>query len=86
VKAAINAHGSGATLAAAAGYRHAFELAGGRAGAELYVDAGRLISLLGGLPDLPGDARDILNHVDAFALSAPTSANAIEIRATVTVH
>jgi hypothetical protein len=86
VKAAINAHSSGATLSAAAEYRQAFELAGGRAGAELYVDAGRLITLLGGLPDLPSDARDILTHVDALALSAPTSANAIEIRATVTVH
>jgi len=88
VKAAVTAHGSGANLASSAAYKQAFEVAGGRAGAELYVDAARLISLIGGTqsPDLPSDARDMLTHVGAIAISAPTSANAIEIRATVTVH
>jgi len=91
VTAALDAHASGKTLSASAGYRAAFEVAGGRAGNEVYVAGARGVELLLGLvgqsPDsLSADLRDILNQVSAVAISTPATQNTIEIHATVTVH
>jgi hypothetical protein len=86
VSAALQAHASGTTLGSAAGYRAAFEVAGGRGGNELYLDAAGVVPWLEGVVDLPSDARDILTHVGAAALAIATHENQIEIHATVTVH
>ncbi|MGZ6300431.1 MAG: DUF3352 domain-containing protein [Candidatus Limnocylindria bacterium] len=86
VRAALEAHASGKTLAASEGYTAAFDRAGGRGGNELYLVGAQLSALLGGFVDLPSDARDMLTHLGAFALAVPTHDNQIEIHATVTVH
>lgn len=91
VAAALAAHASGKTLGASAGYRAAFDVAGGRGGNELYLQGSRatdfVLGLLGQSADsLPSDLRDILGQIDAVALSAPAQQNEIRIYATVTVH
>jgi hypothetical protein len=86
VGAALQAHASGTGLASGAGYRSAFEVAGGRGGNEVYVDAAGVLPWLDGIVKLPTDARDILTHVGAAAIAIATRENQIEIHATVTVH
>ena len=88
VSAALEAHASGATLGSAAAYRSTFDAAGGRGGNEVYVDAAGVLPWVDslGLVNLPSDARDILTHVGAAAISIATDQNQIEIHATVTVH
>jgi hypothetical protein len=86
VRAALEAHASGKTLAATSAYAEAFQRAGGRGGNELYIDGSRVATLIGGLVDVPDDARDMLTHLGAFALAVPTHDNQIEIHGTVTVH
>ena len=88
VSAALQAHAAGATLGGAAAYRSTFEAAGGRGGNEVYLDAAGVLPWIDTLKlvDLPSDARDILTHVGAAALSIATDQNQIEIHATVTVH
>jgi hypothetical protein len=91
VAAALLAHQSGETLGASAGYRAAFDVAGGRGGNELYLDGSRatdsILGLLGQPTDsLPADIRDMLSHVDAVAITVPSGENEIRIHATVTVH
>lgn len=86
VRAALEAHTSGKTLAASSAYQAAFNRAGGRGGDELYVDGARLTALIGTFIDVSGDARDMLTHLDALALALPSHDNQIEIHATVTVH
>lgn len=86
VRAALEAHSSGRTLAASSAYQAAFEGAGGHGGNELYLDGTRLAALIGTLIDVPGDARDMLTHLGALALAVPSNDNQIEIHATVTVH
>jgi len=91
VAAALSAHGSGETLGASAGYRAAFDIAGGRGGNELYLDGEQgmnlILGLLGQSPDsLPTDVRDILSQIRALAISVPAQQNSIEIHATVTVR
>ena len=91
VAAALSAHDSGETLGASAGYRAAFDIAGGRGGNELYLDGEQgmdlILGLLGQSPDsLPTDVRDILSQIRALAISVPAQQNSIEIHATVTVR
>jgi ABC-type cobalt transport system substrate-binding protein len=86
VSAAVQAHDSGQTLAASSVYQQAFALAGGRAGNELYANVAKLVDALGLSTSLPSDARDMLTHLDGFALAVPSHDNAIEIHATLTVH
>ncbi len=91
VAAALAAHASGETLGASAGYRAAFDVAGGRGGNELYLDGSRATDFVLGLigqpaESLPSDLRDVLGHIDAVALSVPAKQNEIRIHATVTVH
>ncbi|HLY36238.1 MAG TPA: DUF3352 domain-containing protein [Candidatus Limnocylindria bacterium] len=86
VRAALEAHASGKTLAATSAYTDAFSRAGGRSGNELYVDGSQVANLIGGLVNVPTDARDMLTHLGALALAVPTHDNQIEIHGTVTVH
>lgn len=88
VSAALQAHASGATLGSAGTYRSTFEAAGGRGGNEVYLDAAGVLPWVDslGVVNLPSDARDILTHVGAAAISIATDQNQIEIHATVTVH
>ena len=85
VGAAIAAHGSGESLATADDYRRTFEVAGTRSGAEVYVDIGALVELLGDTAELPDDARDILLQLGSFGLTAPSRPDHIEFHAVLTV-
>ncbi len=88
VLAGVDAHASGASLAASDRYSQAFEVAGTRSGTEAYVDIGALVDL--GLLDdagiaLPDDARDILSQLGALAISFPSRDDAIEFHAALTI-
>ncbi len=85
IGAAIEAHESGASLAASDDYARTFDLAGTRAGSEVYVDVGALVELLGDGIELSDDARDILLQVGSFGLSAPSRPDQIEFHAVLTI-
>lgn len=85
VVAAIDAHANGESLAASDAYTHTFEIAGERAGNELYVDIGALADLLGGDLELPDDARDILAQLGSFGFTAPSRDDQIVFHAVLTV-
>ena len=74
------------TLDRTSAYEQAFDVAGVRAGTEVFVDVGTVGGLLGLLVELPDDARDILSGLGAFALTIPTEPNQIEFRAVLTVE
>ena len=86
VAAVAEARSSGFTLDATSAYEQAFEVAGARAGTEIFVDVGTAGGLLSLLVELPDDARDILSGLGAFALTIPTEPNQIEFRAVLTVE
>ena len=85
VGAAITAHQSGESLATGDDYRRTFDVAGTRSGAEVYVDVGALVALLGDAAELPDDARDILLQVGSFGLTAPSLPDQIEFHAVLTI-
>ncbi|HEV2951717.1 MAG TPA: hypothetical protein VGZ51_06415, partial [Actinomycetota bacterium] len=85
VGAAIEAHADGDTLAASDAYVRTFEVAGARAGNEVFVDIGAVVELLGLEADLPDDARDILGQVGTFGFTAPSRDNQIEFHAVLTI-
>lgn len=86
VEAAIDAHDSGDTLAATDAYRSTFELAGDRGGNEAWVDVAAIVDATGMADALPADARDILNQIGAFGLTAPARDDAFHLRAVLTVE
>jgi hypothetical protein len=86
VAAVAEARNSGLTLESSSAYEQAFDVAGVRAGTEVFVDVGTAGGLLTLLVELPDDARDILSGLGAFALTIPTEANQIEFRAVLTVE
>ena len=88
VRAALEAHASGDSLAQASDYRSTFTLAGARGGNELYANLGGLLDAAGSaaLGDLSPDVRDILSHVGALGLSLPAHDDRIEFHAMVTVR
>jgi hypothetical protein len=86
VAAVAESRSTGFTLDAASAYQQAFDVAGVRAGTEVFVDVGTVGGLLGLLVELPDDARDILSGLGAFALTIPTEPNQIEFRAVLTVE
>jgi hypothetical protein len=88
VRAALDAHASGDSLAQAPDYRSTFTLAGTRGGNELYVNLGGLLDAAGSatLGDLSPDVRDILTHIGALGLSFPAHDNRVEFHAMVTVR
>jgi hypothetical protein len=77
---------TGLTLDATSVYQQAFEVAGARAGTEVFLDVGTAGGLLSLLIELPDDARDILSGLGAFALTIPTEPDQIEFRAVLTVE
>ena len=85
VQASIEAHADGAALAASDAYVRTFEVAGARAGNEVFVDIGAVVELLGLTADLPDDARDILGQVGTFGFTAPSRDNQIEFHAVLTI-
>jgi hypothetical protein len=86
VAAALAAHDAGTTLADSPSYVGAWELAGDRAGNELYVDVASLADLAGDQLNLDDDARDILNAMGALALTAPAREDQSEFHAVLTVR
>jgi hypothetical protein len=86
VEAAIEAHDGGTTLASTEAYRRTFELAGDRAGNEVWVDVAAIVDATGMAEALPTDVRDILNQIGAFGLTAPARDDAFHLRAVLTVE
>jgi Protein of unknown function (DUF3352) len=86
VAAVAEARSSGFSLQSSSAYERAFEVAGVRAGTEVFVDVATLGGLLSLVVELPDDARDILSGLGAFALTIPTEPNQIEFRAVLTVE
>jgi len=86
VAAAIEAHRSGRTLGASETYRQTFELAGTRAGTELFADIDALVGVLEADGELPDDARDILLQIGTFGLTMPSRDDQFEFHAVVTVQ
>ena len=85
VVASLNAHASGDALATGARYQRTFEVAGARAGNEIFVDIAAAASLAGETLSLPADARDILSRIGTFGFTAPSHADQIEFHAVLTV-
>ena len=86
VAAVAESRSTGLTLDGTSAYEQAFDVAGVRAGTEVFVDVGTVGGLLSLLVELPDDARDILSGLGAFALTVPTEPNQIEFRAVLTVE
>jgi hypothetical protein len=86
VVAVAEARSGGLTLDRTSAYEGAFDVAGVRAGTEMFIDMGTAGGLLTLLVELPDDARDILSGLGAFALTIPTEPNQIEFRAVLTVE
>lgn len=84
VLASIEAHDAGTSLGQSEPYRHAFEVAGTRAGNEAWVNVAAIVDLLGGA-ELDDDTRDILGQIGAFAVTAPSRDDQIEFHAVLTV-
>ncbi len=85
VTAALQAHADGRALAGNDRYVQTFEVAGERAGTEVYVDIGAVVELFGAGVDLPDDARDILAQIGSFGFTAPSRTDRIEFHAVLTV-
>jgi hypothetical protein len=73
VAAAIAANADGTSLADSPAYQGAWELAGTRGGNEAYLHVASLADVFGDGLGLDGDARDILQAVEALAMTAPAS-------------
>ncbi len=86
VAAVAESRSTGLTLDGTSAYEQAFDVAGVRAGTEVFVDVGTVGGLLSLLVELPDDARDILSGLGSFALTVPTEPNQIEFRAVLTVE
>ena len=86
IAAALAAHASGRTLAASEPYRATFDLAGARAGNELYVDVGSLLGPASDLAGLDAETRAILEPIRTFGLSAPALEDRLQFNAMVTVE
>jgi hypothetical protein len=86
VVAAIEAHESGNTLANSEAYTATFELAGERAGNELYLDVGAVLDATQAAAELPTDARDILNQLGTIGFTAPSRDDRIDFRVVLTVE
>ena len=86
VRAAVAAHRNGTTLATTDRYRAAFELAGTRAGTEVFIDVGGLIQMAGASVGLDAETRDILNQIGALAMTATAQGDHLEFHAVLTVE
>lgn len=86
IAAALAAHASGRTLAANDAYRSTFDLAGARAGNELYLDVRSLLGAASDLAGLDAETRAILEPIRTFGLSAPALEDRLQFNAMVTVE
>lgn len=86
VTAALAAEAGGGTLADSERYRAAWELAGDRAGNELWVDAAALVDAAESELGVTGEARDILLEIGAVAMTAPARRDRSEFYVVVTVR
>lgn len=85
VAASVEAHLDGVTLAATERYAASFELAGARAGNELWVDLPGLIDASAEVFDPGSEFRDILHQIGELAAAASASAGHLEVRSVLTV-
>jgi len=85
VAASIEAHLDGTTLAAAGRYAAAFELAGGHAGNELWVDIPGLLDASSEIIDPGIEFRDILHQIGELAAAASASGDHLEVRSVLIV-
>ena len=85
VQAAMEAHADGSSLGGSEAYERTFDVAGTRAGTEVFVDVGAMFDLLGAGVALPDDGRDILSQIGTFGLTAPSRDDQIEFHAVLTV-
>ena len=85
VSAALQAHADGNVLAVHDRYLQTFEVAGERAGTEVFVDIGGIVEMFGTGLELPGDARDILAQIGSFGFTASSRTDRIELHAVLTV-
>ena len=85
VSAAFQSHADGRALAGDDRYIRTFEVAGERAGNEVFVDIGAVVDLLGATIALPDDARDILSRIGSFGFTAPSRDDQLEFHAVLTV-
>lgn len=83
---ALEARRSGTTLAADPRYEPAFEVAGARAGNEIWADLPALLEAASGIFDPGSDVRDILLQIGELAMSASTVDDRLEIHAVLTVR
>lgn len=86
VRAALDAHEAGTSLAATEAYQKTFEIAGTRAGNEAFVNVNAVVELMDSSGDLSKDARDILGQIGTFGFTAPSRDNQIEFHAVLTVE
>lgn len=89
VAEAVAARRAGSTLSQTDAYTEAFAIIGTHQGSEAFVNVGELIEL--GIADatgvtLDGDARDILSHLGALAITLPPRDDLIEFHAALTVN
>ncbi|MGZ6300309.1 MAG: DUF3352 domain-containing protein [Candidatus Limnocylindria bacterium] len=85
VAAAVEAHARGEVLAGDDRYRVPFELAGARAGDELWADVPSLVDGLAGIFDPGSELRDILHQIGELAISAAAGDDRLEIHGVLTV-
>lgn len=86
VAAILAVRAGGQTLSATRGYRDAFGLAGTRGGNEAWVDVAGAIEAAGEMLEIDDQTRGILLRIGAFAVTAPTHDNRLEIHAVLTVR
>ena len=86
VASALEAHGSGTTLATDRRYGPTFELAGSHTGNELWADIPALLDAASTFFDPGSEVRDILHQIGELAMSAPTVGDHLEIHAVLTVR
>jgi len=86
VAASIEAHIDGTTLAATQRYAAAFELAGGHAGNELWVDLPGLLDASSEMIDLGNEFRDILHEFGELAVAASASVDHLEVRSVLIIR
>ncbi|MDQ3690473.1 MAG: DUF3352 domain-containing protein [Chloroflexota bacterium] len=86
VASALQAHADGETIAGSDRYMQTFEVAGERAGNEVFIDIGAVMELLGPTLGLPDDTRDILGQIGSFGFTAPSRADQVEFHAVLTVE
>ena len=85
VKAALDAHASGDTLAAADTYTSTFALAGTRGGTELFVDIAALAGLVKDQLGASGDAGNLLGQLGTLGVTTPARGDHFELHAVLTV-